>query len=137
MRLLLVACLLSGCLTSEVEPQVTITQGLYGQLTERCEGADCLGRPRVGAHVAWFATSPFTDLPDGGSPEPLQALRSKTNGFYEFNLEAATKGYLAVGVDRPGRIYWFAATATSVPRGLGRIDWQAGPGEEGTWNDVQ
>lgn len=137
MRWSLPLLMLSGCLTSEVEPQVTITQGLYGQLTESCEGADCLGKPRVNAHVGWFATSPFNDLPDGGAPEPMLELRSKTNGFYELNLEAATKGYLAIGVDRPGRIYWFTATATSIPRGLGRIDWQAGPGEEGTWKDVQ
>ncbi|MGV3621269.1 MAG: hypothetical protein ACO1OB_10650 [Archangium sp.] len=132
MRWCLPLLLLSGCLTSEVEPQVTITQGLYGQLTERCEGDDCLGTPRVGAHVGWFETNPFD-----GSPEPVQELRSKANGFYELNLEAATRGYLAIGVDRPGRIYWFTATATSIPRGLGRIDWQAGPGEEGTWKDVQ
>lgn len=132
MRWCLPLLILSGCLSSEVEPQVTITQGLYGQLTEACEGADCLGKPRVNAHVGWFATSPFD-----GSPEPLQSLRSKTNGFYELNVDAATKGYLAIGIDRPGRIYWFAATATSIPRGLGRIDWQAGPDEDGTWKDVQ
>ena len=132
MRWCLPLLFLSGCLTSEIEPQVTITQGLYGQLTESCEGADCLGKPRVGAHVGWFATSPFT-----GTPEPMFEVRSTTNGFFELNLDAATKGYLAIGVDRPGRVYWFTATATSVPRGLGRIDWQAGPGEDGTWKDVQ
>lgn len=137
MRLLLVACLFSGCLSSEIEPQVTITQGLYGQLTEACTGENCLGKPRIDARLAWFEVSPFSKTADGGRPEPLFETRSKTNGFFELALEPAAKGYLTIGSSRSTRDDWFTATATSIPRGLGRVDWQAGPEDQGTWTDVK
>lgn len=135
--LLVAASSLCGCLTSEVEPQLTITQGLYGQLTEACEGAGCLGTPRVGAPVAWFDVSPAARQADGGYPEPVKELRSQANGFYELDLEPAAKGYVAVGFVRADGVRWFTSKPASVPRGLGRVDWRAGPDEEGTWTDVK
>lgn len=127
----------SACLTADVEPQLTIMQGLYGQLTEACQGDDCLGKPRVGALVGWFDSSPQGTSADGGTPEPRLELRTKANGFYELALDPAAKGYLAIGADRPGRVVWFTSTATSIPRGLARLDWQANDDDLGVWKDVK
>lgn len=126
-----------GCGTStEVEAQLTITQGLYGQLTQRCEAAGCVGAPREGSPLAWFAVSPWAT--DGGTnPAPLQETVSGKHGFYEFALDSNVHGYLAIGELKAATgVQWFTATALSVPRGLARVDWQAG-GNEGTWTDVR
>ena len=133
------ALLLTGCGTStEVEGQLTITQGLYGQLTQRCDQpAACVGAPRVGTPVAWFEVSPYAT--DGGvKPTPVRESTSGTNGFYEFALDSNARGYLAIGELRPTNgVQWFTATSVLVPRGLGRVDWRAGPGNDGTWSDVK
>lgn len=138
-RLLPLAFLFAlGCGTNtEVEPQLTITQGLYGQLTQRCDSMNCLGVPREGAPVAWFDRSPYAT--DGGvNPSPLQERVSGKNGFYEFSIDSNQRGYLAIGALRPTNgVQWFTATAATIPRGLGRIDWHAGPENDGTWTDVR
>ena len=127
-----------GCGTStEVEKQVTITQGLYGQLTQRCDTPDCVGAPREGAPVAWFDVSPYST--DGGvKPTPVHESVSGKNGFYEFALDSNVRGYLAIGELRPTNgVQWFTATALVIPHGLARVDWHAGPGNDGTWSDVR
>lgn len=123
--------------TTEVEPQLTITQGLYGQLTQRCEQPDCVGEPRLGTPVAWFDRSPW--VTDGGtSPAPLQETTSGKNGLYQFAIDSNERGYLAIGQPRATvGVEWFTATAATIPRGLARIDWRAGPENEGTWTDVR
>ena len=129
---------LSSCGTStDVEPQLTLAQGLYGQLTQKCDPKDCVGAPRVGTPVAWFERSPFST--DGGvAPMPLQESTSGKNGFFEFGLDSNVRGYLAIGELRPSSgVRYFSATAATIPRGLARIDWHAGPGNEGTWTDVK
>jgi len=122
---------------TEVEPQLTITQGLYGQLTKRCTPAGCVGAPLEGAPVGWFDRSPFPG--DGGvRPTPVKELVSGKNGFYELALDSNTRGYVAIGQANAAEgVIWLTATATTVPRGLGRIDWYGGPGNDGTWTDVR
>lgn len=130
--------LLAGCGTStEIEPQLTITQGLYGQLTQRCEQKDCVGAPREGAPVAWFDRSPYSS--DGGvKPTPVKETTSGKNGFYELALDSNARGYLAIGLpEASSGLQWFTATAATIPRGLARLDWHAGPGNEGTWTEVK
>ena len=136
-RLFPIFLALSCGTNTEVEPQVTITQGLYGQLTQRCDQVDCIGAPREGAPVAWFARSPYAT--DGGlNPEPLLERVSGKNGFYEFAIDSNARGYLAIGEVRPTNgVRWFTATAATIPRGLARIDWHAGPENDGTWRDVR
>lgn len=127
-----------GCGTSaDVEGQLTITQGLYGQLTQRCDGAGCLGAPKVGTPVAWFDTNPYGASDAGVKPTPKLETTTKANGFYELALDSGARGYLAVGEDRTNGVQWFTATSAFVPRGLGRLDWHAGPGNDGTWTDVK
>lgn len=126
-----------GCGTdTEVERALTITQGLYGQLTQRCEPAGCVGAPREGSPMGWFDRSPWAT--DGGTnPAPLQELVSGKNGFYELALDSSVHGYLAIGELKAATgVQWFTATAVSVPHGLARLDWRAG-GDEGTWTDVR
>jgi hypothetical protein len=130
--------LASGCGTSTaIEPQLTVTQGLYGQLTQRCDQQGCVGAPREGTPVAWFDRSPFAT--DGGvKPTPIRESVSGKNGFYEFAIESNQRGYLAIGELRTTTgVQWFTATAATIPRGLARIDWRAGPTNEGTWSDVR
>lgn len=119
-----------------LEDQLTITQGLYGQLTQRCDGEGCVGAPREGSPVGWFDVSPFSR--DGGAaPQPLAETTSGRNGFYEFALDAGQRGYVAIGEPRTGSgTQWFTASSVFIPRGLARVDWQAG-GNEGTWRDVK
>ena len=127
-----------GCGTNtEVEPQLTITQGLYGQLTQRCDRMDCVGAPREGSQVAWFDRSPY--VTDGGvRPEPVFQSVSVKNGFYEFAIDSNVRGYLAIGEPSTSSgVRWFTSTAATIPRGLARIDWRAGPGNDGTWTDKQ
>ena len=127
-----------GCGTStDVESQVTITQGLYGQLTQTCSTMGCVGAPREGAPVAWFDRSPYAT--DGGmNPAPLQEGVSGKNGFYQFALDSNVHGYLAIGELRPTNgVQYFTATALVIPHGLARVDWHAGPGNDGTWTDVR
>lgn len=127
---------LAACEAPSLESQLTITQGLYGQLTQRCDGEGCAGAPRAGSTVGFFDGSPFER--DGGvGPEPRLSTTSSATGLYEFALDSGTRGYLAIGEPRTGfGIQWFTATSVLVPRGLGRVDWQAG-GNEGTWRDVK
>lgn len=139
MRLrLLPALLLVACgTTTDVEPQLTITQGVYGQLTQRCDARGCVGAPRVGTPVAWFDRSPWGA--DGGvAPEPVRATTSGANGFFELALDSNVRGYLAIGLAKATvGTAWFSATAVTVPRGLARVDWQASADPEGQWTDVR
>ncbi len=129
---------LVGCGTStEIEPQLTLTQGLYGQLTQPCTGMGCVGVPRVGTPVAWFDRSPYETSDAGVKPQPVLETSSTKNGFYEFALDSGVRGYLAVGEARTNGVQWFTATSAAIPRGLARIDWHAGPGNDGTWTDVR
>lgn len=137
-RTLFLLLFAAGCGTStEIEPQLTITQGLYGQLTQRCEQKDCVGAPREGAPVAWFDRSPYST--DGGvKPAPVKETTSGKNGFYELALDSNARGYLAIGLpEASSGVQWFTATSATIPRGLARLDWHAGPGNEGTWTDVK
>jgi hypothetical protein len=120
-----------------VEPQLTITQGLYGQLTQSCTQKDCIGAPREGSPVGWFDRSPYAT--DGGvNPEPLQQVTSGKNGFYELPLDSNARGYLAIGQLRPSSgVQWFTATSALIPRGLARIDWHASSANEGVWTNVK
>ena len=128
---------LAACGTNtEVESQLTITQGLYGQLTQACMGATCVGAPRVGSTVAWFDQNPYSTNDAGVRPSPVLEYTSGPNGFYEFPLESNTRGYLAIGELRTNGIQYFTSTSATIPRGLARIDWKAG-GDEGTWTDVR
>jgi hypothetical protein len=138
-RLVLIVALSTfGCGTNtDVEAQVTITQGLYGQLTQSCKESGCVGAPRVGANIAWFDSNPYMTNDAGVKPTPLFEKVTTTNGFYEFALDASARGYLAVGEDRTNGVQYFTATAATIPRGLARIDWHAGPGNDGTWTDVR
>jgi len=135
------ACLLllAACGTStDVESQLTITQGVYGQLTGVCSGDGCLGAPVVGAPIAWFDTSPF--VTDGGvAPAPVTQATSGKNGFYELPIASNARGYLALGQDVPTTgVRWFTATTlVTVPKGLARVDWRAGAGNEGTWLEIR
>jgi hypothetical protein len=136
--LLSLSLLVLGCGTNtEVEPQVTITQGLYGQLTQRCDEVNCVGKPREGTPIAWFDRSPYAT--DGGmNPEPVQEKVSGKNGFYEFAIESNERGYLAIGELRATTgVKWFSSTAATIPRGLARIDWRAGADNDGIWTDVR
>ncbi|MFZ5446056.1 MAG: hypothetical protein ACOZQL_39050 [Myxococcota bacterium] len=134
-----VALLLAGCGTNtEVESQLTITQGLYGQLTERCDQTGCVGAPKQGTPVGWFTVNPFNKTDAGTFPEAALEKTSGPNGFFEFALDAGSRGYLAIGEVRTSQgVVWFSATSTLIPKGLGRIDWHPGPGAEGTWTDVK
>jgi hypothetical protein len=135
---LLPLALLLGCGTStDVESQLAISQGLYGQLTQKCDQKDCVGAPRVGTPMAWFDRSPWAT--DGGvNPTPLQESTSGKNGFFEFAIDSNARGYLAIGELRPSSgVVYFSATAATIPRGLARIDWRPGPGSEGTWTDLK
>jgi hypothetical protein len=138
MTRLLPVLLFAACGTStDVESQLTITQGLYGQLTQRCDTPDCVGAPRTGSPLGWFASNPFT-LDGGVAPTPLQRTSSGANGFYEFDLESGARGYLAIGKpDSANGVAWFTATSVAVPRGLARVDWRATPANEGQWTDVR
>lgn len=120
-----------------LEEQLTISQGLYGQLRKRCEGTGCVGAPLEGAKVGWFAASPWAT--DGGvDPPPLQEATSKKNGLYEFSIDSNTKGYVAVGrVEPTTGVRWVTATTATVPRGLARVDWQGALDPAGTWTDVR
>ncbi|MFT3712293.1 MAG: hypothetical protein QM817_32000 [Archangium sp.] len=133
----LVLFALSCGTNTEVEPQVTITQGLYGQLTQSCMGTGCVGTPRVGTNVAWFDTNPYSTDDAGVKPKAVFEKVTTTNGFYEFALDASARGYLAIGEDRTNGVQYFTATGATIPRGLARIDWHAGPGNDGTWTDVR
>lgn len=138
MRRVLFVLLFAACDTStDVESQLTITQGLYGQLTQACSGEGCVGAPRTGTPLGWFETNPFAR--DGGvAPMPTLRTQSGANGFYEFELPSAARGYLAVGKpDTQAGTVWFTATAVSVPLGLRRVDWKATAGAEGQWTDVR
>jgi hypothetical protein len=128
-----------GCGTNtEVEPQLTITQGLYGQLTQSCQEMGCVGAPREGTPVAWFKTSPFSTTDGGVRPMPVEEKVSGKNGFYEFAIESNERGYLALGKPEATQgIVWFTATAATIPRGLARIDWRASADNEGIWTDVR
>ncbi|MBL8911823.1 MAG: hypothetical protein JNM17_14110 [Archangium sp.] len=128
-----------GCGTNTmIESQVTITQGLYGQLTQSCMGSGCIGAPRVGTNVAWFATNPYEKNDAGVEPKALFETLSSKEGVYEFALDSSTRGYLAIGLPRAtSGVEYFTATAANIPRGLARIDWHAGPGNDGTWTDVR
>lgn len=128
-----------GCGTStDVEAQLTISQGLYGQLTQSCTGTNCLGAPRVGTPVAWFDANPYMANDAGVKPSPVKETTSGTNGFFELALDSNVKGYLAIGESRPTNgVQYFTATSASIPRGLARIDWHAGPGNDGTWTNVK
>ena len=135
---LIALLLLSGCGTStEVEPQLTITQGLYGQLTESCTQKDCIGAPRKGTPVGWFDRSPF--VTDGGvAPVPLQTMTTTETGLFQFPIPSNERGYLAIG--RPEASIgtrWFSATSALIPLGLARIDWHASPANEGVWTNVK
>ncbi len=132
----LLAILLSCEPAPPLEARLSITQGLYGQLTQRCDGEGCTGAPRSGSPVGWFDVSPFSR--DGGvAPQPLLETSSAHDGLFEFAIDSGTRGYLAIGEPRTGfGTQWFTATSVFVPRGLARVDWQAG-GSEGTWRDVQ
>ncbi|MEW5741295.1 MAG: hypothetical protein AB1938_20400 [Myxococcota bacterium] len=133
-----VALALASCGPApDLESQLTITQGLYGQLTKRCDGDGCVGAPLEGTPVGWFSTSPWST--DGGvDPAPLQETKSGKNGLYEFPIESNTKGYVAVGQLEPTTgVHWLTATSVTVPKGLARVDWRGGPGPEGTWTDVR
>lgn len=137
-RALVVALVGLSCGTNTmIEGNITITQGLYGQLTQSCMGTSCVGAPRVGANVAWFASNPYDANDAGVKPSPLFETISSKDGVYEFALDAATRGYLAVGEPRTNGVQYFTATAATIPRGLARIDWHAGPGNDGTWTDVR
>lgn len=137
--LVLAVVLASACggTSTDVEAQVTITQGLYGQLTKRCDGEGCVGAVLEGAPVGWFATSPWAT--DGGmDPPPAQETTSGKNGFYEFSLDSNVKGYVAVGQVNPTTgVVWVTAKQVTVPKGLARVDWRGGPGNEGTWTQVK
>lgn len=138
MRLLpLSAFLLAACGTPDIDTQVTITQGLYGQLTQRCDTSGCVGAPRAGTPIAWFDRSPWPT--DGGvAPEPVLTTTSGANGFYELALDSNVRGYLALGLQKATvGTAWFTATSVSIPKGLGRVDWQATAANEGRWTDVR
>jgi hypothetical protein len=137
---LVALCLLGlACGTStEVEPQLTITQGLYGQLTNSCTGMNCIGTPREGTPIAWFDTNPYATTDAGVKPQPVIERTTGKNGFYEFALESNVRGYLAIGEQRTTNgVQWFTATSSTIPKGLARIDWHAGPTNDGTWTDVR
>lgn len=138
-RALTVALLGLSCGTNTmIEGQVTITQGLYGQLTQPCMGANCVGTPRVGAEVAWFGSNPYATDDAGVKPSPLLTTTSSKEGVYEFALDAGARGYLAIGEFRTtSGVQYFTATSANIPRGLARIDWQAGSDIEGTWTNVK
>ena len=128
-----------GCGTNtEVEPQVTITQGVYGQLTKRCDKPGCVGDPITGTPVAWFKTYPFSTTDGGMAPMPIVQTTSGTNGFYELAVESNERGYLALGreVTTQGTV-WFTATSAVIPRGLARIDWRGSEDNEGIWTDAR
>lgn len=130
--------LLAACGPSpELEAQLTVTQGVYGQLTQRCDEPGCVGTPRVGTPLGWFDRSPF--VTDGGvAPEPVLTTTSGANGFFELALDSNVRGYLAVGREKTSvGTSWFTATAVTVPRGLARVDWQATAEAEGRWTDVR
>lgn len=136
--LLAFALLAAACAPPlDVDSQVTITQGLYGQLTQRCDEAGCTGAPRVGAPLGWFERAPWAT--DGGAaPEPRFTTTSGANGFFQLPLDSNVRGYLAVGREKTTvGTSWFTATAVTVPRGLARVDWQATADPEGRWSDVR
>lgn len=138
MRQLVIGVLFLGCGTStEVEPQLTISQGVYGQLTERCDSEGCVGAARVGTPVAWFGGNPFARNDAGTLPEPSLEVVSGPNGFYEFPLDAGVRGYLTIGRQVTGGVSWFSANATVLPLGLGRVDWRASADTEGVWTNVK
>ena len=137
MKRLFFAVLLSltGCTTNTaVEDELSITQGLYGQLTTRCTEADCVGAPNAGVTIAWFDRNPNLTDDAGVGPSPVLQTTSAASGFWEFGLDAGARGYLAIGKpSTQNGTLWFTSISTSVPRGLGRVDWHVGPEDEGTW----
>lgn len=133
-RLLFAALCFTAC-TADIDSLVTISQGLYGQIREACTGDGCDGAPRANAPVAWFLTNPLAH--DGGVQEPAAQTRTSAAGFFELTLDAGTQGYLTLGTDAKSPTLYFTATQERVPRGVGRIDWQSGGAEEGTWLHVK
>lgn len=135
MKRLLFASLAFAACTVDIDSLVTIDQGLYGQVREACSEADCVGAPRANAPVAWFVTNPLKR--DGGVQVPGSETRTNASGFFELTLDAGTQGYLTIGSDAKNPTLWFTATQERVPRGIGRIDWQSGGAEEGTWLHIR
>ncbi len=126
-------CLLfCGCAASvsiEVEEDLTISQGLYGQAAESCDAEGCV--PRQGAMMAFFDNDP-----SNGDQTPVIETTTASNGFWELPLESARQGWLAIGSTKTGAYY--SAFQTSVPLGLSRIDWKASSSSQaGTWNKVK
>ncbi len=133
-RVLFAALFFTACV-ADVESQVTIKQGLYGQVRETCSKEDCEGAPRVNAQVGWFLTNPL--IHDGGVQTPAVLTTTNASGFFELTLDAGTQGYLSIGTTAKTPTLYFTATQERVPRGTGRIDWQANGAEEGTWLHVR
>lgn len=123
--LLLVSC---GGLDKNVESQVTITQGVYGQLLAGCDTPGCSTSYLPSRDVGLFDVQVVRN--DAGVfPAPLVHVTSRDRGFYEIGVDAGSF-FLAIGQPDTARggTSWFTSTSVRVPVGVGRVDWVSGPG---------
>jgi len=112
MRLWLCALLLgAGCggLDGDIEDEITIEQGVYGQLLKGCDG--CTDQPAVNEEVTVYVPG-----------HDDQSVMSDGHGVYELGLPAGDYT-LCTSV----------CTPITVPYGIIRYDWTSGPGG-GTWH---
>lgn len=122
MRVLLLAALVAGCTSTngidrDIEPHITITQGLYGQLTFVSDAGHVPPRVYPDTSATVYAA---------GTTTLVAGTTSDANGIYQLQLAAGsytacTQGRTpANGIANPGG-------CLSITIGSGRVrqDWEA------------
>jgi len=106
-----------GCGVPDIEGQMTISQGVYGQTLGGCDTPGCSTRVYSGLEVTLFSDAAMTSV--------VGTSTSSGSGFYEI---AAPAGH-----------YWLkgrsvAGREIDIPSGLVRWDFESGPGG-GIWRE--
>jgi hypothetical protein len=116
MRLPLALVLVVGCgVDRNIESEISITHGVYGQLVEECADVGCQARPSVGTTVS--AYGPL------GSSQVLSANDSNRDGVYQ--LAVTGDVWLCTPADCTTAMVHVPASA------LVRYDWSSASG--GQW----
>jgi hypothetical protein len=112
MRYALLVLAVCGCgLDRNIDGKVTIDQGVYGQLVQSCDAADCQDQPATGEHVVVYAAS---------QSQAYASTDTDGDGFYQIMLPAGNY-----------TLCTYSCTAIAVA-GVVRYDWTSGPGG-GKW----